>query len=94
MAVLSLLGLLVLRTARFTQEAWCVFPEHYTRLKSEAILTGETTDYEDETDMDYPPIRFYENGMVNQARTLVFPHAGSVRRIIIELGPGALVFRT
>ena len=93
MAILSLLTLLVLRTSRFMQEAYYIFPEHYTRLKSEAILTGNTIAYEDETEMEYPKILFYENGIVNQARTLSFPSGSGPKTIIIELGPGALVFR-
>ena len=91
--ILSLMTLLTLRVSRFTKEAYYTFPERYTRLKSEALLTGETRVYDDESGMDYPLIRFGENGMVNQARTLSFPCGSRTREIVIELGTGSLVFR-
>ena len=92
-SVLSLMTVLTLRISRFTTESYYVFPERYTRLKSEALLTGEKRSYEDETEMNYPPISLGENGVVNQARTIAFPFGNKTREIVIELGTGALVFR-
>ena len=91
--ILTMMTLLTLRVSQFTGEAYYTFPERYTRLKSEALLTGETRVYEDESEMDYPLIRLGENGTVNQARTLRFPCGNHTREIVIELGPGSLVFR-
>lgn len=93
MVILSLMTVLTLRVSRFTAEAYYVFPERYTRLKSESLLTGEPRSYEDETDMSYPPIRFSESGAVNMARTISFPFGNKAKEIVIELGTGALVFR-
>ncbi len=91
--VLSVLTVLTVRLIHFTSQAYYTFPDQYTRIKSESILTGEKRDYEDETEMDYPPIRFSEYGNINQARTISFPKGQSFTGIILELGPGALVFR-
>ena len=93
MVILSIMTVLTLTITNFSQSAYYVFPSRYTRLKSEALLTGESREYEDDTDMDYPPVRLSENGTVNQARTLRFPGPRITREIVIELGPGALVFR-
>ncbi len=93
LSILSIMMMLILPAIKFTSEAYYTFPEHYTRLKSEALLTGEPREYDDETEMEYPPIRFDENGIVNQARTLTFPHQSTEKQIIIELATGTLVFR-
>ena len=93
LCILSLFTLLSLHAAGFSMEAYYIFPERYTRIKSESLLTGESRSYEDETDMAYPPISFGENGTVNQARTLTFANDSVTRQIIIELSTGALVFR-
>jgi len=93
LAVLSILTTLVLQETRFTSEAFFRFPSQYTRIKSEAILTGETTDYEDETEQSYPAIRFQENGTINQARTLTFDRGSHTQDVVLELGPGTLVIR-
>ena len=91
--ILSMLTLLTLRVSGFSSESYYVFPERYTRLKSESLLTGESRTYEDESSMDYPLIRFSENGIINQARTLTFPYGKTAKQIIIELVTGSLVFR-
>lgn len=91
--ILTLMTLLTLRVSQFAGEAYYTFPERYTRFKSEALLTGDTRVYEDDSDMDYPLIRLGENGTVNQARTLVFPCGKTRKEIVIELGTGSLVFR-
>ena len=93
MAVLSMLTLLTLHVSGFSSESYYVFPERFTRLKSESLLTGESRSYEDESSMDYPPIRFSENGIINQARTLTFPYGRTTKEIVIELVTGSLVFR-
>lgn len=91
--ILSIITVLSLTAARFSSESFYVFPSQYTRIKSEALLTGDNREYDDETPMSYPDIRFRENGTVNQARTLTFPGGFHERTVIIELGPGTLVFR-
>ena len=91
--ILSCFSSLFLQAATFSSRSFYIFPFQYTRLKSEALLKGERIDYEDDTDMDYPAICFNENGTVNQARTLSFPRGSHTSEIVIELGPGALVFR-
>ena len=95
--LISILLLAVLSTfcagmSRFSSGAYYTFPDQYTRIRSEAILTGEKRNYEDDTDMDYPPISFSESGNINLARTLVFPRGSRTGEIILELGPGTLVF--
>ena len=92
-AVLSMLMVLTLRVSEFSAESYYVFPERYTRLKSESLLTGESRSYEDESSMDYPPIRFSGNGVINQARTLTFNYGNTSKEIVIELVTGSLVFR-
>lgn len=92
-AVLSILTTLILQETRFASEAFARFPCQYTRLKSEAILTGDTVSYEDETDQSYPAIRFQENGTINQARTLTFERGNHTQEVVLELGPGTLVIR-
>ena len=91
--VLAVLNSLVIGFVRFSSEAYYLFPSQYTRIKSESLLTGERHEYEDETELSYPAIYFQENGIVNQARTLSFTCGTNTREIVIELGPGALVFR-
>ncbi len=91
--VLAVLTSLSVGMVRFSSEAYYLFPSQYTRIKSEALLTGERHDYEDDTEMEYPAIYFQENGTVNLARTLSFACGTNSRTIVIELGPGALVFR-
>lgn len=92
-AVLSVLTTLVLTETRLSSEAFYRFPCQYTRIRSEAVLTGEPKDYEDETDMSYPPIRFLENGTINLARTLTFERGHGTQDVVLELGPGTLVIR-
>ena len=90
--LIAVLSMLCLQMIRFSSEAYYIFPDQYTRIRSEVILTGEKRTYEDTTDMDYPPITFSGAGNINLARTLVFPRGLTSRRIILELGPGTLVF--
>ena len=91
--VLAVMTVLVLSVSSFSSEAYYVFPDQFTRLKSEALLTGEKRYYEDESGMEYPSIFFWESGMINQARTLTFQRGTHEKQIVIELGTGALVFR-
>ena len=90
--LLAVLTSLCLGLGRFSSEAYYTFPDQYTRIRSEVILTGEKRTYEDDTDMDYPPISFSEGGHINLARTIRFPRGKRTSDIIIELGPGTLVF--
>lgn len=89
--LLSVLSAFCLGMYRFSSEAYYIFPDQYTRIRSESILTGEKRTYEDDTDMDYPQISFSESGHINLARTLRFPRGSRTGEIIIELGPGTLV---
>ena len=91
--VLAVLTSLSVIFVRFSSVAYYLFPSQYTRIKSESLLTGQRHEYEDDTETSYPAIYFKENGTVNQARTLSFVCGTNIREIVIELGPGALVFR-
>ena len=91
--LLAVLSAFCAGMSRFSSEAYYTFPDQYTRIRSEVILTGEKRTYEDDTDMDYPPITFSESGNINLARTLSFPRGNRTSEIILELGPGTLVFR-
>jgi competence protein ComGC len=91
--VLSVLTTVAIRIPSVTEDGYHVFPDQYLRIQSEAILTGETRDYEDEISEGLPSIHFNQNGNINQARTIPFGTRGTVRQIIVELGGGRLVFR-
>ncbi|MBQ9327843.1 MAG: prepilin-type N-terminal cleavage/methylation domain-containing protein [Solobacterium sp.] len=90
--ILTVLTSLFLQSFHISNNAYDLFPDQYLRLKSEAMRKGEVKAYEDDTDQNYPAIRFFENGNINQARTLQFQRGNHVSEIIIELGPGTLVF--
>jgi hypothetical protein len=67
-----------------------LFPSDYLLTQSEAMANAQSTPLQSRV-ADLPAIRFSEKGNVSKAMTLRF--GTDDHDIIVELGPGKLVFR-
>ena len=67
-----------------------LFPSDYLLTQSEAMANAQSTPLQSRVD-DLPAIRFSDRGNVSKAMTLRL--GGNDHDIIVELGPGKLVFR-
>jgi len=67
-----------------------LFPSDYLLTQSEAMLKAHSTPLQSRVD-DLPALSFSDRGNVSKAMTLTF--GTNNHDIIVELGPGKLVFR-
>ena len=67
-----------------------LFPADYLLTQSEAMLKAHSTPLQSRVD-DLPALSFSDRGNVSKAMTLRL--GGNDHDIIVELGPGKLVFR-
>ena len=88
---MSLLMSLCLHGVRFNENVYYTFPDRYLRLQSESMLTAQFRD-ESVPEIGYE-MHFNGSGNVNLAKELHFPFGDHVKKIIVELGGGRLVFR-
>jgi hypothetical protein len=91
MAVLTMSMQFVLKASRFPQQDYYLFPDRYLEVQSDALRQAKTVPLNVQEDsLLQQEIHFSPRGNINQARTLTFRNG---RKIILELGPGRLVFR-
>lgn len=89
-AMLSLLAMLLGVHNDFRADPLHLFPYDYLLAQTRALAMADYCEVDSRAD-GIPAIRFSEKGNVSRAMTL-HPE-GSSKDIIIELGPGRLVFR-
>lgn len=90
MAVLTIGMQFVLKASWFPQQDYYLFPDRYLAAQSDALRQAQTVPLSAQDSLLPQEIYFSPRGNINQARTLIFQNG---RKIVLELGPGRLVFR-